>query len=1008
MSDGLPEKAGDSTDAEIARVRGELADLTREAAELGASAGAPGTDLVPARSDDPTVAKRQMAAMRADAKRKAGLIDAKRKELERLLRSEMERAEAVLGPMQEMVRRLEAGIFTVNLYLGRDEQIVLLRDGESAPADTPITLRQLLLYMDEECAVKADEGGIEPVEIEAFDEWLLADAANLHQVLPETKGIVALRPRREVGRYADTASAKAMVLRFSSASAKAMAEENRKTYWLVRNGERVYRTLTALEADERVLPYADEFERIFTEKHKGRRVPLRPGSFNWERAQERAEEREQKFMRVGLLLEGLLHRTPIFHPLPDRGVSFLDPACVRDGRVSYITDAEGLLTTGEERFTDWRRRLADELRVGMRIVLGPGLSDYRREARPGNERLTPEVATLPHVGEVFTIEETRRGGALVFRYHEGERWVGDGAWGGGELREPKRRATCQVHPSDGFVLPFDLATVEEMERFLASRLDRHAYAEMWPILKTAIAAKRRETEIEQPFRTMLAGVLARENSVAVEEAEAAVPDLVDWWKLKNRYHRPLLFGSAHPAAEDDDEEELTSPGGRPLRGSRAQRAAAARRSRLARLEREADEQQEHSAKAVRMIVAEHARRVADQRRGADPAIVARLREAHPDALLIARPRRAGYLVLAAAEPEKDVYVHEIEFTAKGDRKGRRDWTLPGLARPRQWMVVYESARWARWDRAAHERDHLRGPEWEALRDQVLGELRDDGEAPALALAWTGTEFEAWTYQEPATVEADYPLTGTQRPPRIERRERGWTRERGTVGLRAWSYGHEESYARHDRVLPFDKLEWRSSFDDEPDRPRRPQHHVLWRDEQTIATIAAERARYLAADKHADKLAARTTALVETVETEWRRRAWAKERVRFDADFGDPELWEAHAKSKERDLRFPHDLGHRHNHGIFATRNKLWDAVALFVERGEDPVARPVIDVLTDATERFGLEIASRRAREWDDEPEAVTFTAPEELHDYVLAEPPPTDEEEAEPDGEPDLDEEDC
>jgi len=59
---------GDRTapaDGEIDRVRGELADLAREAEALTAGAATPGTDLVPSRSADPTVAKRQMVVVAA-------------------------------------------------------------------------------------------------------------------------------------------------------------------------------------------------------------------------------------------------------------------------------------------------------------------------------------------------------------------------------------------------------------------------------------------------------------------------------------------------------------------------------------------------------------------------------------------------------------------------------------------------------------------------------------------------------------------------------------------------------------------------------------------------------------------------------------------------------------------------------------------------------------------------------------------------------------------------------
>jgi len=974
------------TGAKLDRVRGELDALTQEAEDLASGVSKPGTDLVPTRSKDPAVVKQQMAAVRAQAQKTSVAIKEKQKELTNLLKKEMERAERALGPMQELMKQLEENIFTVNLYLGRDEEILLLRDGASAPAEQPITMRQLLLYMDEECAVAAEEGGIDPTNTEEFDKWLMADPAHLDQVLPETKGIVALRPRRHLPEYP------------APGLAMAMREANSKTYWLVRNGERVYRTLTALKANDRVLPYSDEFDNLFMRREKGKKVPLRPGSYEWEKAQNAAQETERQYMRVGLVLEGLLHRTPIFHPLHPQGVSFLDPMCVRDGRVHYITDAEGLLTTGKETFEEWRRRLATETRVGMRIVLGHGLGRYDYKHQQGNERLHPAIAKYPGEGEVFTIEERKRGGELIFRYREGKRYVGDGAWGGGEYREPKKRASCTVFPDDAFVLPFDLATVEEMERFLTSRESRHKYVEMWPILKSAIASKEQEAELEAPFRVMLAGVLARDNKVSVEDASEAVPALVDWWKLKNRYHRPLVAAAHQDAIVDKD-------------------AAG----------------DDWEAKAVRMIVAEHKRRLKDEKRSVNEDVIESLRSAHPAALLIAQQRSGGYLVLLPAEPVKNVYVHELSYSSAGKLKARKDWSLPGVTRPKQWKILEEGERWKSWDLTASERDHLRGPEIEAMIATVTAEMEVGldstlsyqdklaGEEPdkleGLALAWDGKEFTAWTMLSHLKMDEIYPLTGHHKAPKIEHRDRGWERKAGEVVLKNWSYAHEEGIGvREEEPLPWDAMAWRPShhlfFDEEREQePPKPAHNIIWRNEAAIAVLSSERDEYVEAADKKGSIRATISNLVDSVEEQWKERAWDAERARFDEDFGDPDLWEAHKGTKERDMRFPHEL--QRYSGSHKESTTLYDAIALLIENGIEVEGRSVGTVIADANERFG---ASERARrrgedEWakdddEDKDEPWVFEADEELYEFILKIPEGPEQLE-EPDEDDEFDDED-
>ena len=949
----------------------ERAEAEAQTAVELAAAQAGGTDIVAREGASPEIVRARMTELRNDAMRKQHAVEVARQRLRDEMEARMHGAREVMRPLEEMIKALNEGLETVSLYLGRGEEISLLRDGESASAQEPITLRQMLLFMDEECAVGAEEGGIKPTDADAFDQWLLSDPAHLDQVLPERKGIVALRPRRRLPEY------------HSGAEAEAMREANRRTYWLIRNGERVYRTLTDLYVEERILPYSDEFERLFSRRSKGRVVPLRPGSHEWERAQEAAEDTERQYMRVGLILEGLLHRTPIFHPLPSQGVSFLDPASVRDGRVRYITDAEALLTTGKESFEQWRRRLAGELRVGMRVILGPGLAQEAFENRRGNKRLWPPTAGLPEVEGIYPIEERNKGGELVFRYRESEpRWMNDGSWGGGEYRVPKNRVTCRVRERDEFVLPFDLATVEEMEGFLRSRESRHSYVEMWPILKAAIAAKRREAQVEAPFRTMLVGVIAREAQVEVVEAEEAVDDLITWWKTKNKHHRPLLLAAARPEAPDPP-EEASSPGGRPLRSESARLEEQERVLAQERAEREAAAEVERGALAVRMIVAEFGRRRAAARRAADPEVVAALKREHPSYLLIARLRNSGYLVLEAAEPTKDVYAHESEYTARGRLRERREWVLPGPVRPKAWIILAEHERWEGWELHADEREHLRGPEAEGFLESMIAAAKADKEA--LALAWDGERFTLWSQGSPASFDDAHPLTSDVDAPQVVERSRGWRRSarRTPAELRRWGHAHDQALRRG---LPWEERQHRSPFDDGDDAGEQPlRHTVVWKDEGRIAALRADHDAYRAASRRQARMHTLVRSLLGAVQDEWLRRAWAQERVRFDEEFGDPELWEAHRQSKERHVTFP--LSKEIEGSRWGRPDRLEDALDWLVESGTDPNGWTVEQILTTATERFG-EQAGEAAKEGDgddeDEAGAFAFQAPEEILGYAL------------------------
>lgn len=940
---------------------------------------ATGTDIVPSRSSDPVEAKRQLAGHASELRKQQEIARRAAERLENAMKHELSRVERVLAPLKATVKRIEAAIFSVNLYLGREEEVVLLRDGESAPADTPIGLRQLVLYMDEEMAAVAPEGGFKPTDIETFDEWLLADPAHLDQVLPEAKGIVALRPRRKEPRYGRE---------LTNDELKAM----RRTYWLVRNGERVYRTVTLLELNDRVLPYTHEMTRLFMRDRDGRLEPLKPGSHDWERAQGAAADREETYMRVGLVLEGLLHRTPMFHPLPEHGVSFLDPRFVEAGIVRYITDADGLIGTGSEPFDKWRRRLAGDLQPGMRIVLGPGIGQHdAREYGRGNSRLSPKIANHPYVGRVYTLETRgskfdrsadRRRTALVFRYHEGERWVGDGAWGGGEHREPKRRASCTVFVDDDFVLPYDLATVEEMEAFLRRRSDRHHYEEMFPILKAAIAAKRREAEIERPFREMLVGVLARDNGVSPADADAAVDELVAWWKLKNTVHRPLLLAATRQDDESDQARVLIRDTPRGRSNPEALRE---------REERDTAEDVERAALATRMIVAEHARRLVDARRPLDPRVLARLRAEHPVRLVIARPRGRGYLVVVAAEPETNAYVHEYEYSARGVLREAREWMLPRLTTVQTWRIVEQNERWEAWDFTADEREYLRGPERDALRAAALAHFETFEAGLAVAQARGGERFYVWTYVEGAKTDDERPLTGELAAPKIEEHRAKWRRgDNGAARLR-WSddsglsssSSRSDFGTRYEKTLPWEKRARRMNIG-AADHDLGPMFDTLRVDETMVRRLLAEAARYEAASARCTELRIRTSLLTDSVEQEWLRRRWAEERARFDDDFGDVMLWPSHRSSMERHIHLPRDWRLQRYAGRHRDDLALLDAVGRLVEVGEDPEGRTVADVCSEATERWGEEEA--KADSWHRESDGPVkrFGAPADLADFVL------------------------
>lgn len=820
-------------------------------------------------------------------------------------------------------------MWTVNLYLGRDEEIVTLLDGEPAPAHTPITVRQMVLSMDEETTIAAEDGGIDFRDLDAFDQWV-TDPVHLQQVLPEQRGVVVLVPRRTGRDYGDP-----MVT-------ATLNERNRRSYWLIRNGGRLFRMSTDFPVGDRLTPTREEFDTFFVERRHNHttghteQIRIEPGSPAWLRAEEAADDRRRHFMRAALILQGLIDRTTVFRPLPADHVSLLEPASYDAGHVRLITDAENTLSPGRQPFHEWLAERNAGLRPGMRIIGAFHGEEFRslrsREGRWSDEhdRLYPPRAEGPLSSEMYSIEGAKPGGGLVIRYARTERvWTRDN-YGNGEYRAPKTRASCTLYPRDTFILPIDLVTIEEMTGYLTSRVERHAYRDMLPLLGAAIAAKQAEADAEAPFRTLLATQIATEHGLELDDATVRVEDLVRWWKLTNVWHRPLV---AHPEAE---------------------------------------------AKAIREIVTEAGARLsaeADRDTDAETRMVARLRERIPDAMLIARTRDGGYVALApqprrhpAPIARPQVYTRRYTTGKTGKTITERQWSTFTPAQVARWHLIWTSQTWNTWDLTAAGAATLSDPEIDTLIDHIHTAAdhhqTSHWDAGTRVTEPTGT-LTTITY-EPATGTGKGTLlayfdTGTD----VTKPERPLTTRTPEVCMRRVEVSWHRSTGgtlTHDVATDSCQTPWDTSrhFTDDtsPDlRPPWRDQLVLWTDPDRLTRLRHQAEKVRRIEEEARDLHKLASGALAHLAIAWETRTEHTAYLRFLADYQDPDLWEGHRKTL-RDLRFPH-RGHRDLRRLL---NRL-------VEDGHD-LAGHTVATATDILH-------------------GETFTLPDDVLDLSLAEPHP-------------------
>lgn len=849
---------------QVADALAEVARLGAQAAALNADAGAA---LVPAGPGMPAeqareimISARRVAAAKAGEleaarKRVKDLIDAQRRDLE----AQLAAASAMLAPLKETAARLEEGIWSFSLYLGAGESIVQLADGEPAPEGTPVHVRQGVLAMDEETAINAESGGIDFRDVTTFDEWITSDPGHLDQLLPEARGVVAIMPRRSEKEYGDIATN--MVAN----------QANKQTYLLIRNGGALYRYVAdGFEAGRRLVPLRDEFTSLFTttrwnpSTRQDETVRLEPGGFGWEAAEKAAGRRERHYMRVALILQGLLDRTAVFAPLPAQGMSLLHPYSYEAGHIVLIADEENALGSGRPPFHKWLAAKMAALRPGMRIAgnFAGQTWSYANDCRDGNDRprwgehsrVHPTTASHPQTGTIYTIER-REGRDLVFLYDRTDEVLrrnvpvpDEPGWHYRGLTPvpARQRASARIRPEDTFAIPLDLVTADECRTYLAARTERRHYADMFPVLKAVIAAKEAEAAAEAPMRLLLAGHIAAQAGVTVEEATAAVPALVDWWKLANRWHRPLVTGG-DPAAE---------------------------------------------AKAVTAITREFAARRADNAR--DAGTPARMLAVVPAAILAARKRDGTWLAL---EPQPSaipgqpagVWLREHTWTKTMAGHRTRDWVMPEPAQVARWRILWSAPAWEARDHAASPAGHLTDPELAHVIDTALIEAgrqaaatRDgrhrDTTAPPLGgepVAVIATGHRVTVFWSAAAGDDADGVTGA-------RMTTTW--KRSTGGRVALTHGH--LYAER----------WSST-------PWPDGTGLAWSHNAAIAAVTLRLEAADAAAKASQELWRKARRLQAAIADAWTVQAREAARVKFIDAYADESLWEEHSAGQRFD--FPH-------------------------------------------------------------------------------------------------------
>ena len=458
------------------------------------------------------------------------LVEAKKAELEARLR-EMDRYLAV---MNDKVTALTRVISVLNVYTGRTVDLHVITEGGGAAPEEPLTLRQRIIFMDEELCVHLDHEA-DYSDVPAFFEWL-KEPANRDVVIPEARSVVTLKPKRFNMDY-----------RSGDALYDGLRNRwNKHTYILLRNGDNLWWAESDdLEVVDWAFPH-EEFEEAFKES-------LRTDPHFVDGRKKEHEAVKYRVTKYMTFIQGLLDQRPDII-----GTTAVKPNLLKLSGIRLVRDDERLVGTGRK---PWREFLDEKnalIRRGSRIVYIPGRkwdrqcwpykcadsggflkyysSSYAWPGMPG--------AGIYNADTAETVEGHENGkpvmkplDRLVFRYLPGDE-VFDRTES--EYRERRRRVTWVFDTK--WVINYDAVTLEELTGYLEDRTVRSEFASMLPLLKKVLLYKRQELEAERLFKRILIEDIRKKTGTA--PSMEAVDEAVTWWKGKVVFSRPLSSDDA--------------------------------------------------------------------------------------------------------------------------------------------------------------------------------------------------------------------------------------------------------------------------------------------------------------------------------------------------------------------------------------------------------------------------------------------------------------------------------
>lgn len=404
-------------------------------------------------------------------------VDEIMEEITGLMKSITLPMKAQFSKMKSKMKEVDSRIFALELYAGLAESVKRIADGKPAPKETPITVRQMMLYMDEETLFDLNVGGMDWKRLEEFDEWL-AKPVNRDRIVPEQRCIVAMRVRRHQKDYPVPRDIGGFFALLDD------MEKNMKTYLVMRNGEQLFRLVSDVDFSPRLIPLRSEFDSPFMRKRWGgfgvdeKNEPITPDDLEYDEHASERKEQVMRYNRVLFLIQGLLDRSNVFSPhLP---INMMDDGDL-ETKMRWMRDEEDSLPSANPpKWEEYRDGLNASLKVGDTVWCNHVAVDEDGELK--KDKRGYNVNRRPSYCEVTAIKRDRSLVRLSWPW--GYRWgyeKPDG-WGGYHGRYGQWPVARMCHdwvPMES-VIHVAKYVPGDFKRFLCDRYIKGAYLEWAP------------------------------------------------------------------------------------------------------------------------------------------------------------------------------------------------------------------------------------------------------------------------------------------------------------------------------------------------------------------------------------------------------------------------------------------------------------------------------------------------------------------------------------------------